>query len=75
MKTFIFNTTYTCPYTNEFKVQNNLEYRASDQESALSGMKSYCESNKNRLNCKAVLVGELSFTGSFIAYKNIIQVN
>jgi len=75
MKTFIFNTSFTCPYSGEFKTQNNLEYRAKDKQTALDGMKDYCNSNKNRLNCKAVLVGELSFTGSLIAYKNIIQVN
>lgn len=28
MKTFIFNTSFTCPYTEEFKIQNDLEYRA-----------------------------------------------
>lgn len=74
MKTFIFNTSFTCTYTNEFKTQNNLEYRAKDKQTALQGIKDYCNTNKNRLNCKAVLVGELSFTGSLIAYKNLIEV-
>ncbi|APC44281.1 hypothetical protein [Pseudoalteromonas phage PH357] len=38
-------------------------------------MQDYCRSNKNRLNCKAVLVGELSFAGSLITYKNIVEVS
>lgn len=75
MKTFIFNVAFTCPYSNEFKVQNNLEYRANDKQTALKGMQDYCRSNRNRLNCKAVLIGELSFTGSLIAYKGLIEIN
>lgn len=74
MKTFIFNTSYTCPYTEEFKIENNLEYRAKDKQTALDGMKDYCTTNKNRLNCKAVLVGELSYTGSLIVYNGLIEV-
>lgn len=55
MKTFIFKLTFTCPYLLEVKTITK-QYKAVNQQTAVSGMKDYCNTNKNMLNATCELI-------------------
>lgn len=58
MKTFLFELKFTCPYQEVTTIKDK-EYRSQDKQTAIKGIQSYCNTNKNMLDCTFKFIKQL----------------